>query len=102
MKMELAGRILGDACINRLNLRTQLERVKIDRTGNGHDSTTPYGLDGGTTRIDGLRTFQLCGYVVLASSSDTDRKSEAPSHTSLLDPNMDSITPLRAERSRAG
>jgi hypothetical protein len=40
------------------NLRTQLERVEIDRTGNRHALTTPfYGLDCGTIRIYGLGAF---------------------------------------------
>src|SRR5437879_5355522 len=73
VKMELAGRILGNARINGLNFRTQLERVEIDRTGNRHALTTPfYGLGCGTIRMYGLGAFQPCGYVVLASSSDTE------------------------------
>src|ERR1700682_2532123 len=73
MKMEFAGRIRCDARIHGLNLRTQLDRVEIDRTGNRHALTTPfYGLGCGTIRIYGLGAFQPCGYVVFASSSDTD------------------------------
>src|SRR5438093_10583503 len=73
MEMELAGRILGHARINGLNFRTQLKRVEIDRTGNRHALTIPfYGLGCGTIRMYGLGAFQPCGYVVLASSSDTD------------------------------
>src|SRR3984893_18275158 len=40
--------------------------------------------------------------VVSARNLERDRQSEEPSHTSSWHPNMDSITPLRAARSRAG
>src|SRR2546426_9286023 len=73
MKVEFAGRILGDARINGLNFLTQLARVEIDRTGNRHALTTPfYGLGCGTIRMYGLGAFQPCGYVFFASSSDTE------------------------------
>ena len=36
MEMEFARGISGDALVDGLNLRSELERIEIDRTGNGH------------------------------------------------------------------